>query len=1190
MSEHAWVRESLESYVADGLDLQERHQLEEHLAECSPCARALGEVRAIDQRLESLFREARPDPAMEDRFIQALRQVPSRVRSLRLGRWSKAVVGMAAAVLLALVGLAVSTAIEQGDRELTAKSLNNLKQIGGEVLVAQDAYKRTPLESSSADGTRGVITMDDSDSLKDANTLAREWRSNREWDYRSSLRHGSTNHGINGRKGKEGENDEFWSSGTWRADVVTATEIDPAALAPEAEIKYDSERKAEVGVPGGGWPDQSVGVERGQQKTPPSRVPPSVGTDGPVHDTSTGKTIDTKVQDKGESPPPAASMDGRKNYTYTDRQSAAPPPPPEYFKPGDLFGVHGPGNDNKETGQGGKGKLTGGGTKAADSDDDNAKKAGQGLDKEGGKGKSPKEEGGSDQGKETSKGNQDQPPPAGARRKIIIRSGDMDFEVDSFDAAVVVVTRLVVQIRGGYVDTINSKMLDNGKVRGSVVVRVPPDKLDQLILDLRKDLGKFGELKGQRIASLDITKKYTDMESRLRGARTMEERFLKIIKEGKGQIKDLIAAEKELGVWRLIIEEMEGELRYWSNQAALSTLTIKLAEKEIQRAAFITECERVQAGLEVEDVDKALREAQKAVADAKGRVTKSELKQHAAGQFSALLDFEVDPDAAGPLRDRLRQLGTMVRLEINRVQEPEGGGPAPKDRKVKRGPTQFFVSLINLANISPRETVTVKEAAEDVSAAFNKLRAAATKALARVAVSQLNEQDPKNVKAQLDFDIRRVDEPAIQAALVAAGAVLSRKVDRAPEGVNVTDAKVGFKIELVAAATLPPRETTTLRLAAADVAATYRKLREAVAGAKGHFTTEKLSEQDLKKPTAQLDFDIRKAAEGPIQKALVEAGAVLSRKVDRSPEGDALPDPRLAFKIELVAAGNLPPRETTTLKLAAPDVAGTYRKLREAVAGAKGHFTTEQVNEQDRRNPTAQLDFDIRKAAEGPMQAALVEAGAVLSRKVDRSPEGDAVPDPRLAFKVELVPASNIAPREFFKLALEVSDVDGTMAILNAQVKDAGGRAIQPQRSQESTGQITAHVYFDVPLTAAAGLFEKFKSSGLVRLQDMKSIPAAPEGKFALGRLDVTVSNPAPLVGQDEGVWGQVRKGLGTSLTGLAWSLRFIIVGVLVVLPWLILIGAIVWLVRWAYLRQEGAVPAAVSAGRGGEGTTPTSA
>src|SRR5262249_38073504 len=157
------------------------------------------------------------------------------------------------------------------------------------------------------------------------------------------------------------------------------------------------------------------------------------------------------------------------------------------------------------------------------------------------------------------------------------------------------------------------------------------------------------------------------------------------------------------------IEEFEGEIRYLGNLAALSTLTVSLVEKEIRTAVGVTESERVQAGLEVEDVDKTYQTVLAAVLEAKGRVTKSELKQLSAGQFNATLHFELAPEAAGPLRDRLKQLGRLARLEIGRVQQAEGG-IAPKDAKVKRGDTVFLVQLYNLANIAPRETTTMQVA------------------------------------------------------------------------------------------------------------------------------------------------------------------------------------------------------------------------------------------------------------------------------------------------------------------------------------------------------------------------------------------------------------------------------------------------------------------------------------------------
>jgi hypothetical protein len=556
-------------------------------------------------------------------------------------------------------------------------------------------------------------------------------------------------------------------------------------------------------------------------------------------------------------------------------------------------------------------------------------------------------------------------PPAPEGTRKIIRSGDIEFEVDSFDAAAAIVTLLVERTKGSFVATVNSEKLPNGKVRGSIVVRVPPDRLDTFLLDLRKQLSKTGELKGQRIGSLDITKQYTDLESRLRAARTMEERLLKIIKEGKGQIKDLLQAEKELGVWRTRIEEMEGELRYYASQVALSTLTIKLQEKEIRAAAAITESERVRTGIEVDDVEKAMRDTLDAVRAARGRVTRSEMKQHGAGQFNALLDFEVAPDKADLIRDRLRQLGHMARLEIDRVQQTEGGAKAPADAKVQRGETKFFVSLYNLFNMSPRENIAVTAAVVDVPAAYAGLRVYLAKSQGRVANAYLREPDRQNVMATLEFDIVRGAEAGIQKMLSENGEILSRYVTRAAAGENVTDAKVHYRIDLIQADNIPPRET--------------------------------------------------------------------------------------------------------------------------------------------------------------------------------------------------------------IKLVLEVADVDAALAVFNAQVKEKQGRSQAPMTTQESNGQVTANAAYLVPLAAAPGLVESIKRMGVVRINQSTPNLKTHEGKLALARLEVTFTNSQLLVPRDESLWSQVRKGLSVSLRGLSASVSALIVGVLFILPWLLLLGTIFWLTRkWLARAKRG--------------------
>src|SRR5207237_888303 len=114
----------------------------------------------------------------------------------------------------------------------------------------------------------------------------------------------------------------------------------------------------------------------------------------------------------------------------------------------------------------------------------------------------------------------------------------------------------------------------------------------------------------------------------------------------------------------------------------------------------------------------------------------------------------------------------------------------------------------------------------------------------------------------------------------------------------------------------------------------------------------------------------------------------------------------------------------------------------------------------------------------------------------------------KVLFKIELVQATTIPPRETTTLGLEVRDVDATLSLLSAQAKETGGRAVEPpQRSLERTGRVTARVVYDVPLAAAPGLLAKFKSAGILRVDVTKANPQAPEGKLALARIEVVLSN-----------------------------------------------------------------------------------
>jgi hypothetical protein len=649
------------------------------------------------------------------------------------------------------------------------------------------------------------------------------------------------------------------------------------------------------------------------------------------------------------------------------------------------------------------------------------------------------------------------PQPEKVQRKII-RTGEVEYEVESFDSSLVTISKLVEE-EAGFVGTVNSDKLPNGKVRGTVVLRCPPERLDTLLLKLRG----LGELKSQNIRSQDVGKQYYDLESRLKAARAMETRLLDIIAKGKGEIKDLLLAEKELGEWRTKIEIAEGEKRYYDSQISLSTLTVTLTEKEIRAPFAVTQTERVNMSLQVEDVEKAHKDALAAVTEAKGRVTKSDLKQHAAGQYTATLHFEVAPDAGGPLRDRFKQLGTVASLDVDRVQETQGGsGKVGELIKVIQKDTVFYVSIYNLANIAPRETVVMTLACNDAEASYKTILARVEKAGGRVVTSSLNRQKNDQTTGTLRFEIKSAEAEAVLNDIRLAGEVMRLDVNENPDTQNVTKSKRGFNVQLF-------------------------------------------------------------------------------------------------------AMGLVEPRETTTLVIASRDVPAAYQALQDALGGAQARILSAQLNENDRQNVTASISFEVRKDNYAKADAAVAAAGEVLNRNSTRAQEIERVVDSKKRIQLTLINLLSIQPRETYTVGVQVDQVDGAVTTVEKLAGELKGRIVDSRHSRLADGRHTSRIIIDLPLRAARGAADRIRDLGHMRVFDINRNLQAPDGELAIGRIEVTFSNPDKLISEDSGPWTRIKSGLSVSITALSWSLTFVVVGLCLVLP----IGGLFWVGRKVYLKTK---------------------
>ncbi len=173
----------------------------------------------------------------------------------------------------------------------------------------------------------------------------------------------------------------------------------------------------------------------------------------------------------------------------------------------------------------------------------------------------------------------EEPGPGGlaamAAARKLVRTGQMTVEVPAYGQAAQALTRLAESL-GGYVAETRSRRDDNGHESGTLVLRVPAERFDELM----NGTGGLGRVRARGVNAQDVTKAYTDLETRLRVKRETAERLREILRNRTAGLADVLAAERELARVTEEIEQAEGERRFYDQQVALSTLTVELAEPQ----------------------------------------------------------------------------------------------------------------------------------------------------------------------------------------------------------------------------------------------------------------------------------------------------------------------------------------------------------------------------------------------------------------------------------------------------------------------------------------------------------------------------------------------------------------------------------------------------------------------------------
>ena len=170
--------------------------------------------------------------------------------------------------------------------------------------------------------------------------------------------------------------------------------------------------------------------------------------------------------------------------------------------------------------------------------------------------------------------------PAGER--IVIKNASISIAVQNPIENLQAITALADEF-GGFVVSSNlyKSTLSNGVEvpRASITLRVPSERLDEALTRIKSGAG---EILSETVSGQDVTREYTDLQSRLKNLEEAETQ-LQAIMDDAYRTEDVINVFNQLTYYREQIEIVKGQIQYYETSAAFSAITVDiLADAAVQ--------------------------------------------------------------------------------------------------------------------------------------------------------------------------------------------------------------------------------------------------------------------------------------------------------------------------------------------------------------------------------------------------------------------------------------------------------------------------------------------------------------------------------------------------------------------------------------------------------------------------------
>jgi hypothetical protein len=163
--------------------------------------------------------------------------------------------------------------------------------------------------------------------------------------------------------------------------------------------------------------------------------------------------------------------------------------------------------------------------------------------------------------------------------RMIVRTANVRVVVDDTARTVDAVTK-AVEAMGGFVAA--SNVWQQGELlRATLTLRVPSDKLTPALAAIR---GVSKRVEKETVSSEDVSEQYVDLDARVRNLEATEEelrQLLVVARQNSKKATDVLEVHQQLTLIRGEIEQARGRMRYLSQVAAMSSITLDVVPDAI---------------------------------------------------------------------------------------------------------------------------------------------------------------------------------------------------------------------------------------------------------------------------------------------------------------------------------------------------------------------------------------------------------------------------------------------------------------------------------------------------------------------------------------------------------------------------------------------------------------------------------